>query len=417
MQRGSGADWVRQSALLAGWLWVYGGVATLVSVLLPSRPGADLGTIAVIGALAVTIGTVTMRVPWWRYPPWVLQTLLTIVALVVISWHNLVAGADPYRYSIFFVATFAWLGTAAPRWVIAGVYGPLATIAYLVPLVVRGEPAWVLASAGYVVPVFVCIGELIAWQTARRDDLARRLEATACELEAANAGLREADAMKDEFVSVTTHELRTPVTAILGFAELLRRHDDQLDDARRRELLERIHGSGRRLDGLVEDLLTMSRARSRQLVAEREDVILADIVAQTLAELGDPDGVEVAVPADVAVHADPDHVARIILNLVTNADRYGRPPVLVSGRRDGDAVLLTVRDHGPGVPSAFSDRLFDRFARATSGGRGLGLGLSIVHALATANDGAVGYRPADPGASFTVRLPAAGAVPAAAEAA
>jgi signal transduction histidine kinase len=112
-----------------------------------------------------------------------------------------------------------------------------------------------------------------------------------------------------------------------------------------------------------------------------------------------------------SVHADPDHVERILTNYVTNALKYGERPVEVEAREDDGWVEIRVRDHGSGVPEEFIPRMWEKFARPNDSSdreKGTGLGLSIVAGLARANGGTAWYEPNHPrGSCFCIRLPRA----------
>lgn len=118
------------------------------------------------------------------------------------------------------------------------------------------------------------------------------------------------------------------------------------------------------------------------------------------------------------MRSDPPHLQQIVVNLVTNAVKYGRAPITVAAGYEGpsingeDFAVLRVSDSGDGVPAAFVPQMFERFTqsdlRTRRSGAGTGLGLSIVKGLAEAQDGEVWYEPNEPrGARFCVRLPAA----------
>ncbi|MGH2678216.1 MAG: sensor histidine kinase, partial [Actinomycetota bacterium] len=106
------------------------------------------------------------------------------------------------------------------------------------------------------------------------------------------------------------------------------------------------------------------------------------------------------------VRVDPDHLEQILMNYVSNAMRYGRPPVRIDAGRRDRFVEIVVADSGSGVPPAFVPRLFEEFAQAGRSGTGTGLGLSIVLGLARAQGGDAWYEAGEPGARFCVRLPA-----------
>lgn len=249
--------------------------------------------------------------------------------------------------------------------------------------------------------------------------LARRIEDTLTTLELAqdtlrrtNAELAVASRMKDDFVSMVSHEFRTPLTAIRGYADTLQRYAARIDDDKRDAFTARIGAQTAVLERMVDDLLTLAQSREGTLRACPEPVRVADALAEALEVVPHAAGVTVDVPADVVAVADPDHTRRILVNYVENARKYGAEPIVITATEAGGSVEVRVRDHGPGVDASFTPALFDRFSQASVGtqrtAKGVGLGLSIVRRLAEANGGDVWYEPATPGAVFGVRLPRAG---------
>ncbi|MBW3658270.1 MAG: hypothetical protein KY457_06505 [Actinobacteria bacterium] len=247
--------------------------------------------------------------------------------------------------------------------------------------------------------------------------LAERIERTLGSLELAQEALRRSNAelavasrMKDDFVSMVSHEFRTPLTSIRGYAETMLRYADELGPDKRERFTERITAQTRVLERMVDDLLTLAQSREGTVRAFPEEVTLVGAVEDALRDLDDPSIVVVEVDGSLVVHADRDHVRRILINYIENARKYGQAPVHIQAEASTAGVEVRVRDHGPGVPSEFVPALFDRFSQASVGtkrtARGVGLGLSIVRTLATVNDGDVWYEPAAPGAVFGVRLPA-----------
>ncbi len=241
---------------------------------------------------------------------------------------------------------------------------------------------------------------------------AEQLVQYAAEMEAANEALRMADATKNDFVSTVSHELRTPLTAIRGFAQTLLMRWDRLDDEQRQTLIATIDRQGGRQQRLIEDLLTVSRMRAGSLVAHAETFDVREVVESCVSVVG-RDGVDVRVPHGATAHADPDHVAQVLCNLLTNAKKYGAAPFVITATLDQDQLRLAVRDHGPGVPAAFVGRLFDRFEQASTGDQrtsaGLGLGLAISRELCELNGGDLVHVPTSgAGAKFVMALPATG---------
>jgi PAS domain S-box-containing protein len=242
----------------------------------------------------------------------------------------------------------------------------------------------------------------------------KELERTAAELMEANEELRAADELKSHFVAVASHELRTPLTSVLGFASTLRRYWDQLDDEDKRGHVSTIEEQARRLSRLADDMLTVSRIEAGALDVRTEEVDLRRAAVQAAVSFGEEgSGLSIEVPDGLRAMADPDHVHQILTNFLSNALKYGAPPMTVEGLPVGGHVELRVRDRGDGVPEAFVPRLFEKFAQARRGAgqpvRGTGLGLSIVRGLARAQGGDAWYEAgSQTGACFVVRLPRAG---------
>lgn len=214
------------------------------------------------------------------------------------------------------------------------------------------------------------------------------------------------------FLAMLTHDLRSPLTAVVGFAELLRSGWDRLPTDRCQRSVEQIVTQASRIRALIDDFLLTSRLESGVLEPDPEPLDLAAAADAAVTDLRDVVG-EVEVRAGRArcmALADPRFVRQILDNLLTNAAKYGEPPVVVEvGPGDGGMVRVRVCDRGPGVPDDFVPAIFDRFTRGDRDcGSGTGLGLAIVRELARALGGTVSYQPREPcGAAFTVELPAA----------
>ena len=213
-------------------------------------------------------------------------------------------------------------------------------------------------------------------------------------LEAARAGERR-------FLADASHELRTPVTTLLGNVEFAARHGADT------EVLEELQRDARRLARLVDDLLVLERAGAS--AAAGAPVDLAAVVAQVVRDHADSDGRVRSARVDPAVvRGDGSELSRAVENLVENALVHGPAdgPVTVSlvSSDDGRRALLTVRDEGAGPDQEDRDRLFERFWRGpgASARPGSGLGLSIVAAIAARHRGSVRVE----GSAFTLDLPA-----------
>jgi signal transduction histidine kinase len=230
-----------------------------------------------------------------------------------------------------------------------------------------------------------------------------QLYAAMNDLEAANAAIRD-------FAAVASHDIRNPLAFIMGASQLLEENFDDIPEETRKQLLTSIVERGKMLERLVDDLLTVSKLDAGAIEAHTENIQIGLELDRVMANIGDDASVVRVEGCDeLTVHADPDHLERILSNYITNALKYGSPPIDVKfGSGDG-FVEIRVIDRGPGVPPDFAPRLFGRFARAAgNAAKGTGLGLSIVRGLAAANGGEAWYEPAEPnGSCFAVKLPSA----------
>jgi PAS domain S-box-containing protein len=230
------------------------------------------------------------------------------------------------------------------------------------------------------------------------------------DLDDANEELRKADAFRSQFLATTAHELANPITVIGGFVQTLRKQGANVNPEVLQTALERIERQVAQLTRLVEDLQVASRLDAGGLEVRMDTVDVRDVIDDALAHASGDTPVEVDCPTGLQVQADRDRLRQILANFVTNAGRYGEPPIRITARHADRAVEVVVEDAGAGVPADFADRLFDKFARhpeAARGVRGSGLGLFIVRGLAEAMGGEAWYEPNQPrGARFGVRLPA-----------
>jgi len=226
----------------------------------------------------------------------------------------------------------------------------------------------------------------------------------------ARLALERADELKMNFVALAAHELRTPVTTIHGFVSTLHHIGERLEPEKRQEVREALLQQTTRLAVLVEQLLDLSRldADAIEIAPERIHVRteVEEIVSATAP---DPQAVEIDVPSDTVAVVDRNVLDRVVTNLVTNAFRYGVPPVKVYAERTDRHFRLTVEDVGRGVSPEFVPDLFERFTRS-SGSRanavGTGLGLAIARSYARAHGGDLVYEDAEPhGARFRLVLP------------
>lgn len=208
---------------------------------------------------------------------------------------------------------------------------------------------------------------------------------------------RHTESLQREFVARVSHELRTPLTAIIGSVHVLKARSEVLEQERRRQLIDMIDRHGMRLQQLVDDLLESARIQAMTITPTPECVdlsSLASLIVDTLRH-SYPAADEVHRDISTGVYADREHLERIVTNLLSNALKYGLPPIELRAWRDGSQALIEVSDGGDGVDDDFLPRLFTPFTQASIGDRreasGLGLGLSIVASFVAANGGTIEY--------------------------
>jgi two-component system OmpR family sensor kinase len=211
-----------------------------------------------------------------------------------------------------------------------------------------------------------------------------------------------------QFLADASHELRTPLTSIRGYAELFRRGAGERPEDLEK-VMRAIEDEAARMSRLVEDLLLLARLDDARPL-ERHPVALDDLVERAIeaARVAEPERLVQFEFAErpLVLEGDEGRLRQVIDNLLANVRRHTPvdAPAYVSLRRDGDHVVLTVEDTGPGIAAAEREAVFGRFRGGQDGGTGLGL--AIVRAIVTAHGGAISVRSAQPhGSVFEVRLP------------
>ena len=302
------------------------------------------------------------------------------------------------------------------------------TVALLAPPAVlliqhlRNAPlhAWAIASTAAVISVFVVLrltGILRALEGIRARERAARADAEQAQrlLEAQNERLVEADRLKDEFVALISHDLRTPLTSIMGYVELSL--DEPLADETR-SYLEVVARSSQRLLRLVDDLLFVARLQSGRLEIMPSRLDLTEVARQAAQEArgrADAKDLELVVDTNGAVPVDADRgrIFQLFDNLISNAIKFtpdgGKVEIKVAA---DDTARLEVCDTGIGFTQTQAARVFERFYRTEDAVErqvpGTGLGLFIAHAIADAHGGTISAHPREGGgAVFRVELPLA----------
>ena len=292
-----------------------------------------------------------------------------------------------------------------------------------------GSPAqWLLLG------VFLAVGACLSYLTetlAGRAAVARdrandhqRLEVEladtqrrANELRQDAESLREAGHLKDAFLATVAHELRTPLSAMLGWAHVLR--EEKVDETTTVRALDAILRNARAQMRLITDLLDVSRIVAGTMRVEMqtvEPVAVIRAALETVRPVAEAKGVTLTSTVDAEagpVTGDPSRLQQVLLNLLTNAIKFTPAGGAVAVRVQAveGQVEVTVEDTGPGIPPAFLPHVFERFRQAageaTRGKGGLGLGMAIARKVVELHEGTItaANRHPGPGAVFTVRLP------------
>ena len=226
--------------------------------------------------------------------------------------------------------------------------------------------------------------------------------------------LRRSDEIKTAVLRAVSHDLRSPVTAIVTSAEALA--SPALEEGEREELAAGITAESTRLARLIDKLLELSRLEAGASPPQRDWCALEELLRDAVTSAGvAPERVKLVVDRDLPqIRADAAQLERAFANLIENAARHSSgEPISVRARVSGGRVLVRVVDHGPGIAHADQQRIFEPFVRVADGARGSGLGLAIVRGFVEANGGRVHVESLPgQGASFVVELPLPEAVPA-----
>jgi signal transduction histidine kinase len=298
---------------------------------------------------------------------------------------------------------------------IAGLTGALLLFSGLIASLRRPLEALVDAAgrlAGGDLSARVEVGGLSETATlgAAFNEMANQLQAEASQRE-------QLDRLKDEFVLTASHELRSPLTSVQGFAELLMLERDTLTP-KQVETVEIILENCRHLVRLLNDLLDLARSDAGRLAIKMRPTELAPLIDEVVRTMraqtdGDNQRLEEELEAGIpTVSVEPDRIRQILVNLITNAHEYSPEgaSIWVRSRVIGDEVEVSVSDDGPGIPEKQLDQIFERFVRGDAGLTqrvgGTGLGLAISKSLVELHGGTIeaDSTPGE-GSTFRFRLP------------
>lgn len=226
------------------------------------------------------------------------------------------------------------------------------------------------------------------------------------------------EALRANLLRSISHDLRTPLTSISGNAAILLENPEQLNDSTRRELYASIYDDAVWLSGLMENLLTITRAENGTMKLNLQTEVLSDAVEEALRHLDrNASGrrIETSLSDEMLlVNMDAGLIVQVLINLINNAVKYTPEGahIVIGTARKGDRALVWVEDDGDGVPEEDRDKVFDMFytgvKRSPDSRRGIGLGLALCRSIVQAHGGEISIDSVQPhGARFRFTLPAA----------
>ena len=360
------------------------GTALMVLAMRRSEQRIDLRIFLLAGAVAfTTVADVIFS--------------LQVAAETYVDWTWL-DGLWLFAYSLFALAAWFVTRPAAPvgqnyrtvrGWQLAAPYSAVAAL-FVVRLVTSGGNDLVLNVTTTAVAVLLVLRQNVAIRE-RRELLERQ---------------------RDDLIASVSHELRTPLTGIQGYSELLADSWEMLSPEDRTEMLGTITNQANHLGHIVADLIEVARDRLQNVKLMRTDASASTLVRDAVASAGGGKSITVTADPDARIWADTARVLQVLVNLITNAIRYGRSEVVVVARQGKNEVLFAVHDNGAGVPPKFQHGMWDRFERGehtdNSNVPGSGIGLSVARDLVTAHGGKISYRISEllGGACFEFSIPA-----------
>lgn len=218
---------------------------------------------------------------------------------------------------------------------------------------------------------------------------------------------------KDDFISIASHELKTPITSLKASLQLINKIKDNPNQALFPKLLDQATRSMNKISDLVEDLLNVSRMNQGQVELRKSWFKVAGMLEQAFSHIGETSRYSLVVEGDLheSVYADEHRIEQVVVNLVNNAIKYAPESyrIYTHIKNEGSFLRITVRDTGPGIAPDKIPQLFDRYYRADASGKqvsGLGLGLYISAEIVERHGGQIGVESAiGSGSSFWFTLP------------
>lgn len=381
----------------------------------PDRRQARIASVTSLAAVGAVLATM-----WWSRDDVAVAPVLALLAVgAVLGWSVQIDALSRIWQRVGFVVSttlivllVAFTGASASNYQDMFLIVPLTTaltlpaggfVASLVtavagafmPALYESVPRSFLADTVADAAVWAAAATVVFVQVQRRRQQASQLQ--------------EANELKSAFLQATSHELRTPLTVILGIAQTFR-HRERLGDDLYETLADRLLAQSERLRTLLTDLLDVDRLLRGTVHINRAPTDLARLIVDVIEHLEDPERITADLQP-VVVPVDSAKIERVIDNLLANAVKHSRgADIWVRLEPDGDEVLLTIEDSGPGIPDGLHTEIFEPFrqgpASTADASPGTGIGLTLVHRFVNLHGGRVWAenRP-EGGARFRVALP------------
>jgi len=266
--------------------------------------------------------------------------------------------------------------------------------------------------------LFLIIGIVLVRSVKREIEQREKIEKLAKDLEGANEKLKELDQLKSEFLSLATHQIRAPLTAIKGYSSMLLEGDFGDLPQKAKDSVETIMKSCQNLINIVGDFLNISRIEQGKMVYEKSVFDVGELVKEVINEIKpniDKTGLsfDTDIPAEeIKIKADRSKIKQVVGNIIDNAMKYTpKGNIFVSVYKDDNKVKIEIKDNGVGIDPSEIDKLFNKFSRAKDANKinvtGTGLGLYIAKKMAEAHNGdiKVSSEGIGKGTIFTIELP------------
>lgn len=419
-RKGASIEWARWlldaviGTLAAGLVMWHSYLGDAIAAAATGTTASRIVSVAypLIGLLNMTGAMVLMVRPTRYVPDRRLMSIgfgLTALVVADSAYFNQIAAGTYWSGNRVNSLWYLWYGAMAVTALLIDRAGPLASDN-------RRERWWAVA------PVYTAVLIMLTHQVT--DALSNSYDASLTIGSAAVMGLiilrqtvamgerrRQVEKHRDDLVASVSHEIRTPLSAIHGFTDIVR--DTSLSEDERQDMLETIHEQSSYLTRIVSDLVSTARGSLHREHLTLEPTEVGPLIANAIETAGLEGNVSVHLDAARVVAVDRMRARQILVNLLTNAARYGNDRIEVVVRGSGDRAIIEVHDDGPGVPRRYQDLIWERFERGANRLNGTvpgsGLGLSIVKALIIAHGGTASYRQSERlgGACFCVSFLAA----------